>query len=329
RAGRRRHRGATQPQQLSDPPSQRSSRIAASARYTPTTACDTENCVSGGEAVPGDVTAACGLAFAWRSEGTSRSEGRSARLSPCGAATGEPPPPTAFSPPAGPRPSSAGGPAASSLRGPPRPPRPPRGRPGRGGNQGTGRAPRRVSSIRRIRRAGSGQGRTARLPKMRITKLPRAAWASQYQSGVSQAMSFALRLLRLLLPARPGDQFLQVFQLVSAGVGCLQQAEHQLVHRPVEDLVEEAGGYLLAGVRRRVDKRPALLAVRHQALCLHDAEDGLDGIEVPLAAGVQVLMHLADTGRAQLPEHLEDLQLAFARNRLVQVILPGPLPTET
>src|SRR5262249_38340798 len=249
--------------------------------------------------------------------------------SPCGAATGEPPPATAFSPPAGPGSSWAGVRATSSVGGSLSQPSDQRGVPGRRDNQGTSRTPSSVSSIRRIRRAGSRPGRTARLPRRRTANLPRAAWPSQYQSGVSQAMSFALRLLRLLLPARPGDQFLQVFQLVSAGVGCLQQAEHQLVHRPVEDLVEEAGGYLLAGVRRRVDKRPALLAVRHQALCLHDAEDGLDGIEVPLAAGVQVLMHLADTGRAQLPEHLEDLQLAFARNRLVQVILPGPLPTET
>src|SRR5438270_11008183 len=104
----------------------------------------------------------------------------------------------------------------------------------------------------RMRRAGSRQRRTARRPRTRSTKLPSAAWASQYQTGVCQAMSFALRLLRLLLPARPGDQFLQVFQVFGAGVGGLEQAQHELVHRPVEDLVEEASGHLLAAIRRRV-----------------------------------------------------------------------------
>src|SRR5205085_7635696 len=134
-----------------------------------------------------------------------------------------------------------------------------RGVSGRSDSQGASSAPSSVSSMRRMRRAGSRQSRTARPPRTRSTKLPSAAWASQYQSGVCQAMSFALRLLRLLLPARPGDQLFQVFQLLGAGVGRLEQAEHELVHRPVEDLVEEAGRHLLAAVRRRVNEGTTLL----------------------------------------------------------------------
>src|SRR5262245_58501158 len=303
------------------PTSQRNRKNPDSATYSPTTSNGKENHAPRGVgAVSAGAAIACGVALSGRKT-AGRSVGPATRGtsgSSTAARTSPPPPPT------GPASSAAG--STSSVGGAPSQPSDQRAVPGRRDSHGTSRQPSNVSSIRRMRRAGSRHSRTARAPRARTTKLPSAAWASQYQTGVCQAMSFALRPLRLLSPARPGDQLLQVFQVLGAGVGRLQQAQHELVHCPVEDLVKEAGRHLLAAVCGRVDEGPALLAVRHQSLLLHDAEDGLDGVEVPLAAGAHALMHLADAGRAQLPQHLEDLQLAFARNCVAQVTLPGRRP---
>ena len=61
-------------------------------------------------------------------------------------------------------------------------------------------------------------------------------------------------------------------------------------------LVDSGGNVILAGNG----------AVPHQPLFLHDAKEGLHGIEVDLAVGREPLVDVAHAPLAQVPEDLED-----------------------
>ena len=74
---------------------------------------------------------------------------------------------------------------------------------------------------------------------------------------------------------------------------------------------------------RKVNERAADGAVPDESLIFHDAEQGLDGVEVRVASGVETLEHLADTPLAQLPKDLENLQLTLARDRFGQELSPN------
>src|SRR5438045_961872 len=106
----------------------------------------------------------------------------------------------------------------------------------------------------RSRRTGWRQHRATSAPRARRRVPPRAAWASQFQRGRCQVMSVALASVRTFTPAGLGDEPLELPELLGGGVARLEQGEDQLVHGAVEDLVQEAGGDLLAGVEGGVDE---------------------------------------------------------------------------
>ena len=92
--------------------------------------------------------------------------------------------------------------------------------------------------------------------------------------------------------------------------------------RPVEEPVQEPRGHAIAAVGRLVDERPPLGPVPDQPLLLHDPQERLHGVERQLAAGTHPLVDLADAPGAQLPEHLEHVQLAPARDDVGQFTPP-------
>src|SRR5207253_8060703 len=120
----------------------------------------------------------------------------------------------------------------------------------------------------------------------------------------------------------------QLPQLLQRRVLQLQQTEDHLIERAVEDLMEKAARDLLATMIGRIDERSSHGAVPDQALLLHDAEQGLHGVEVEFALGGKALLHVAHAALARFPKDLEDFELAFAWSHVCHTappMSPNPL----
>ena len=106
----------------------------------------------------------------------------------------------------------------------------------------------------------------------------------------------------------------------------LQHAQDQLVERPVEHLAQKAGARALAAVLGSIHELVSLDAVAHQPLFLHDAEEGLRGVERQLAVRTETVVDPPHAPLAQLPQHLEDFQFAFAGRHIGHDLGPESFP---
>src|SRR3954469_23952393 len=104
-------------------------------------------------------------------------------------------------------------------------------------SQGTATAARMVQTTSRQRTTGWRKITTARLPRPMTTSPAAAARTSQLQAKISHGMSPLLSTgpgLRCLPSPRLRDQSFQLLQLGLAGILRLEQAQDDLVERPVE-----------------------------------------------------------------------------------------------